>query len=174
MVEAPAFLKEQWEANDIGEDMVVRRGNDPTTWNVTAGAWNRLRDGWFALLYDLRMVVAVERMCPGKMLRLMAADVAWRHRQSGGGLHQATAVGRGCGRGRPPEGPGGRRVCQARPGPGKIWLVGPDAGPGRRAVHAAAGTGPRGGGRLAGPGGRAAEGGGLFGKGCEAGRSAAD
>jgi hypothetical protein len=31
-------------------------------------------------------------MCPGKVLRLMAADVAWWHRQSGGGLHQDTAV----------------------------------------------------------------------------------
>jgi hypothetical protein len=92
MVEAAAFLKELWEANDFADDMVVRRGNDSTTWNVTAGAWNRLRDGWFALVYDLGMVDAVERMCPGKVLRLMAADVAWWHRQSGGGLHQDTAV----------------------------------------------------------------------------------
>ncbi len=92
MHEAAMFLKELWEANDVGEDMVVRRGNDSTTWNVTAGAWNKLREGWFSLMYDLGMVDAVEQMCPGKVLRLMAADVAWWHRQSGGGLHEDTNV----------------------------------------------------------------------------------
>jgi hypothetical protein len=92
MSEAAAFLKELWEANDFGEDMVVRGGNDSTTWNVTAGAWNQLRDGWFALMCDLGMVDAVGGMCPGKVSRLMAADVAWWHRQSGGGLHSDTAM----------------------------------------------------------------------------------
>jgi hypothetical protein len=92
MNEAALFLKELWETNDLGEDMVVRRGNDSTTWNVTAGAWNKLREGWFSLMYDLGMVDAVEQMCPGKVLRLMAADVAWWHRQSGGDLHEDTAV----------------------------------------------------------------------------------
>ena len=92
MHDAALFLKELWETNDLGEDMVVRRGNDSTTWNVTAGAWNKLRQGWFSLMYDLGMVDAVEQMCPGKVLRLMAADVAWWHRQSGGGLHEDTTV----------------------------------------------------------------------------------
>jgi hypothetical protein len=92
MGEAAAFLKELWEGNDLREDMVVRRGNDSTTWNVAAGAWNKLRDGWFWLVYDLGLVEAVEQMCPGKVLRLMAADVAWWHRQSGGDLHQDTSV----------------------------------------------------------------------------------
>jgi len=90
--EAATFLKELWETNDIREDMVVRRGNDSTTWNVTAGAWNKLREGWFALMYDLGLLDAVEQMCPGKVLRLMAADVAWWHRASGGDLHPDTKV----------------------------------------------------------------------------------
>jgi hypothetical protein len=92
MARTAAFLKELWESNEISEDMVVRRGNDSTTWNVAAGAWNRLRGGWFSLLYDLGMVEVVERVCPGKVLRLMAADVAWWHRQTGGDLHQDTSV----------------------------------------------------------------------------------
>lgn len=70
----------------------LQRGNDSTTWNVTAGAWNKLRDGWFSLMFDLGIVDAVERMCPGKVMRLMAADVAWWHRASGGDLHPDTAV----------------------------------------------------------------------------------
>jgi hypothetical protein len=69
----------------------VRRGNDSTTWNVTAGAWNKLRSGWFSLLFSLGFEDWIERMCPGKVLRLMAADVAWWHR-AGGGLAPDTAV----------------------------------------------------------------------------------
>ncbi len=92
MSEAASFLKELWENNHFNENMVVQRGNDSTTWNVTAGAWNKLRDGWFSLMYDLGMLDAVEKMCPGKVLRLMAADVAAWHRQSGGDLHQDTSI----------------------------------------------------------------------------------
>jgi hypothetical protein len=92
MSEVAQFLKELWESSDLSEDMVVRRGNDSTTWNVSAGAWNKLRDGWFGLMYDLGMLNAVEQMCPGKALRLMAADVVWWHRQSGNDLHQDTTV----------------------------------------------------------------------------------
>jgi|LSQX01.1.fsa_nt_gb hypothetical protein len=92
MNEAAAFLRELWESNSLRDDMVVRRGNDSTTWNVTAGAWNKLRDGWFSLMYDIGMVDVVEQMCPGKVLRLMAGDVAWWHRQSGGDLHSDTAI----------------------------------------------------------------------------------
>jgi hypothetical protein len=92
MNETAKFLKELWRTNIFREDMVVCRGNDSTTWNVTAGAWNKLRDGWFSLMYALGMLDAVERMCPGKVLRLIAADVAWWHRQSGRGVHDDTLV----------------------------------------------------------------------------------
>lgn len=92
MQDAAQFLKELWETNDLRNDMVVQRGNDSTTWNVTAGAWNKLRDGWISLMYELGLVDAAEEMCPGKVLRLMAADVAWWHRQSGGDVHPDTSV----------------------------------------------------------------------------------
>lgn len=92
MNEAATFLKELWETNNLDAGMVVRQGNDSTTWNVTAGAWNKLRDGWFSLMYALGLLDAVEQMCPGKVLRLMAADVVWWHRRSGGGLQADTFV----------------------------------------------------------------------------------
>lgn len=88
MHETAAFMKELWTSNNFTNDMVVQKGNDSTTWNVTAGAWNKLRDGWFSLMYDLGMVEAVEKMCPGKAMRLIAADVAFWHRQSGGGIRR--------------------------------------------------------------------------------------
>ncbi len=92
MQKAGRLLKELWETNDISDELIVRRGNDSTTWNVTAGAWNKLRDGWFSLMHDLGLVDAVEQFCPGKVLRLMAADVAMWHKSSGGDIHPDTMV----------------------------------------------------------------------------------
>lgn len=91
MQSAAELLHEVWEQSKINrETMVVRRGNDSTTWNVTAGAWNKLRSGWFSLLFSLGLDEWIESMCPGKVLRLMAADVAAWHRASGGDLHADT------------------------------------------------------------------------------------
>ena len=91
MEQAADLLAEVWaESNIDRETMVVRRGNDSTTWNVTAGAWNKLRSGWFNLLFSLGLQEWIEACCPGKVLRLMAADVAAWHRASGGDLHADT------------------------------------------------------------------------------------
>lgn len=88
---AADLLREVWERSNINrETMVVRRGNDSSTWNITAGAWNKLRSGWFSLLFSLGLEEWIESMCPGKVLRLMAADVAAWHRMSGGDLHADT------------------------------------------------------------------------------------
>lgn len=76
------------------ESMVVRRGDDSTTWNTFAGAWNRARDHWIALLDALGMAAVLEVMTPGKVMKLIAADVAHWHRISGGGLHPDTAIWR--------------------------------------------------------------------------------
>lgn len=87
------FLRDLWKENDFNrETMIVRRGNDSTTWNTIAGAWNKARDGWISLLYAMEMDGVVERMCPGKVLRLMAADVAAWHRSTGGNLDRDTLV----------------------------------------------------------------------------------
>jgi len=73
------FLQETYQNNGFDlQTMTVHRGNDSSTWNSAAGAWNRAREHWFKLLFDLQMEGLLEYYCPGKVLRLMAADVvAW-------------------------------------------------------------------------------------------------
>ena len=87
------LLREVWQASDIRrESMIVKRGNDSSTWNNTANAWNRARDAWIALLQSMGMETELDALCFGKMLRLMAADVACWHQLSGGGLDPNTFV----------------------------------------------------------------------------------
>lgn len=87
------LLRDVWEKSQFDRaTMVVKRGDDSTTWNATAGAWNKARDGWVEVLHALGMEDVLDRFCPGKVLRLMAADVAAWHRAGGGGLEPDTAV----------------------------------------------------------------------------------
>lgn len=87
------LLKATWERSAFDRrTMIVRKGNDSTTWNVTAGAWNKARAAWVALVHSLGMEEVLDRQCPGKVMRLMAADVAAWHRLAGGGLDQDTHV----------------------------------------------------------------------------------
>ncbi|MGL6096875.1 MAG: hypothetical protein ACRC7O_13895 [Fimbriiglobus sp.] len=87
------LLREVWEKSRFNRaTMIVRRGDDSTTWNATAGAWNKAREGWIEVLHAAGMDDILDRVCPGKVLRLMAADVAAWHRLSGGGLEPDTAV----------------------------------------------------------------------------------
>jgi hypothetical protein len=87
------LMRGVWEANDFdAETMVVSRGDDSSTWNALAGAWNRARTHWIALLYALGFEELLDSMCLGKALRLMAADVVWWHRESGGDLEADTFV----------------------------------------------------------------------------------
>ena len=82
--EIALFLGEIWDANDINKKtMIVKRGNDSTTWNNTAGAWNKARDNWMNIIYALGMEDLLDELCFGKVLRLMAADVAAWHNASG-------------------------------------------------------------------------------------------
>jgi hypothetical protein len=87
------LLKDLWEKSDISrETMIVQRGNDSTTWNNTAGAWNKARDSWFKFLFSLGMQDIIYVICPGKVLRLMAADVVVWHSLEGGTLEEDTKV----------------------------------------------------------------------------------
>lgn len=87
------LLREVWEKSRFDRaTMIVRRGDDSTTWNATAGAWNKAREGWVEVLHAAGMEEILDRLCPGKVLRLIAADVAAWHRVSGGGLELDTAV----------------------------------------------------------------------------------
>ncbi len=95
LMETAQGLDEAFRRTDIDLDrMVVRKGNDSSTWNLLAGAWNRSRDHWIALVQAMGMDSLFDEMLPGKVMRLMAADVAAWHRMSGGGLHPDTAVWR--------------------------------------------------------------------------------
>lgn len=88
------ILEEAVRTNDLDlRCLVVRRGNDSSTWNEAAGAFNKGRDGWINTLYALGMSDLLERFAPGKALRLMAADVVYMHKRFGsGGLEPDTAV----------------------------------------------------------------------------------
>lgn len=66
---------------DIRKGCVVQRGQDSSGWNASAGAWNKARDFWIGLSDSLGL--SVEAMLPGKVPRLMAADVAAWHRTEG-------------------------------------------------------------------------------------------
>lgn len=87
------LLNEVWTVSNINrETMVVKRGNDSTTWNNTAGAWNKARDNWMNLIYSLGLDYILEEICFGKVLRLMAADVVAWHYSTGGKLDPNTEV----------------------------------------------------------------------------------
>jgi hypothetical protein len=82
--EVAEVLEETWNRSAIDQwTMVVKRGNDSTTWNNTAGAWNTARDNWIGLLYALGMEDLLDRQLPGKAMRLIAGDVAAWHAQVG-------------------------------------------------------------------------------------------
>jgi hypothetical protein len=88
-------LENAWRHTHIDiETMIVRRGNDSSTWNLFAGAWNRARDHWIALIEALGMEALFDQMLPGKVMRLMAADVAAWHSSTGGGIHPDTVIWR--------------------------------------------------------------------------------
>ncbi|MDR2870163.1 MAG: hypothetical protein LBV04_06925 [Deferribacteraceae bacterium] len=87
------LLEEIWRISDINlKTMVVKKGNDSTTWNNTAGAWNKARDNWMNLIYSLGLNDILEEICFGKVLRLMAADVVAWHFLAGGKLDPNTDV----------------------------------------------------------------------------------
>jgi hypothetical protein len=98
-----AYWSVLWDAAEILRDvqqtssfdmaaMIVRRGTDSSTWNQAAGAWNKSREHWISLLHALKMEEVADRFLPGKVMRLMAADVARWHQVSGGDVHPDTKV----------------------------------------------------------------------------------
>lgn len=86
-------LKSVWSHSNIDrKTMIVKRGNDSSTWNLLAGAWNQARKNWIALNHAMGTEAVLDQMCFGKVLRLMAADVVWGHSVYGNGLDPDTAV----------------------------------------------------------------------------------
>jgi len=84
------MLKTVADSSDFDRKrMVVHRGNDSSTWNQVAGGWNKARENWVSVLHALGMEGLLNEVCPGKVMRLMAADVVAWH---GGEVHPDTKV----------------------------------------------------------------------------------
>jgi hypothetical protein len=91
--ELAELLREVWKRSKFDRaSMVVSRGDDSSTWNALAGAWNAARQSYFALLRATGAEGTLDSLCIGKVMRLMAADVAYWHRSSGGDLDPNTFV----------------------------------------------------------------------------------
>ncbi|MEL6821107.1 MAG: hypothetical protein AAFP70_05050, partial [Calditrichota bacterium] len=86
-------LEELWKSSDFNPDtMIVKPGNDSTAWNIAAGAWNKARDSWMNLMYAMGTEYILDELCFGKVMRLMASDLANWFRISGRGLEVNTKV----------------------------------------------------------------------------------
>ncbi|XVU27623.1 hypothetical protein ACQPZJ_11490 [Actinoplanes sp. CA-054009] len=68
-------------------NMIVRAGDDSSTWNAASRAFNQARTGWLNLLRGLGYDDVVEASCPGKVPALVAADVAAWHAREGREQH---------------------------------------------------------------------------------------
>ncbi|GAA0971820.1 hypothetical protein GCM10009555_023710 [Acrocarpospora macrocephala] len=86
------LLRARWNPATDRTTMIVRRGDDSTTWNNLAVAYNAARSGWLACLASLDALELLDVACPGKVMRLMAADLAAWHRSTGGGVDPNTEV----------------------------------------------------------------------------------
>ncbi|MFF0312667.1 hypothetical protein ACFYSC_35030 [Streptosporangium sp. NPDC004379] len=92
MRESAGLLRDRWSPGVDRTTMIVRRGDDSSTWNNLATAYNAARAGWLACLASLDALELLDAACPGKVMRFMAADLAAWHQVSGGGVDPGTAV----------------------------------------------------------------------------------
>lgn len=84
MGQAADLLEETFRSRPIDRSsMVVRRGDDSSTWNHAAGAFNAARDAWIGLTHAAGAYRVLEAMCVPKAMRLVAGDVAAWHRHVG-------------------------------------------------------------------------------------------
>ena len=92
MRETSAELRGAWPEGVNKLSMIVRRGMDSSTWNTMAQAYNAARAGWLNCVTASGAGALLDPFCPGKVMRLMAADLAWWHRASGGDVDPDTKV----------------------------------------------------------------------------------
>lgn len=82
-------------AYDVRRDpthMIMRVGDDSSTWNSATRAFNQARTGWLNLTRGLGYDDVIEASCPGKVPALVAADVAAWHRREGRDQHADVQV----------------------------------------------------------------------------------
>lgn len=72
--------------------MIVRKGVDSSAWNTVAQAYNACRAGWLNCLAAGEALPLADEVCPGKAMRLMAADLAAMHYNRGGLADPETRV----------------------------------------------------------------------------------
>jgi hypothetical protein len=72
--------------------MIVRRGMDSSTWNAMASAYNAARSAWIGCVAAAGALPLLEPALPGKVMRLMAADLAYWHQSAGGDVDANTVV----------------------------------------------------------------------------------
>lgn len=86
---------EAWPVRGANVDrstMIVRPGVDSSTWNTLAQAYNAARTGWLNCVGAADALDVLDAACPGKVMRVMAADLAYLHRANGGGPDPETQV----------------------------------------------------------------------------------
>ena len=89
---AAEILERVWDPDVDRKTMIVRRGMDSSTWNTVASAYNTARTGWINTLSASGALGLLDVACPGKVMRLMAADLAYWHRSTGSDVDPNTAV----------------------------------------------------------------------------------
>ena len=92
MRDTAAMLEQAWPSEVNKLSMIVRRGMDSSTWNTMAQAYNAARAGWLNCAAASGAGSLLEPFCPGKVMRLMAADLAYWHQSSGGDVDPDTKV----------------------------------------------------------------------------------
>lgn len=93
MERAAHILKKISSGMDL-HSMVVRSGMDSSTWNEVAGAFNKTREGWLNTVYAMGADSLLDSYLPGKVMRVMAADVAAMHQAYGKGEHSDVEIWR--------------------------------------------------------------------------------
>jgi hypothetical protein len=94
MAGTAAELERAWPGDEAVNrmTMIVRRGMDSSTWNTMAQAYNAARAAWIGCVAASGALALLEPACPGKVMRLMAADLAYWHQSSGGDVDPNTRV----------------------------------------------------------------------------------
>ena len=86
------ILKNAWPGDVDRFTMIVRQGHDSSTWNAIAQAYNAARASWLSCIAALGAERVLDAALPGKIMRLMAADVAYWHRSVGHSFEPNTHV----------------------------------------------------------------------------------
>ena len=87
------LLAEVWTRSSFDRaTMVGRRRIDSTAWNQLARAWNQVRAGWMAMAHAIGAAHLLDRVCPGKAMRLVGRDFADWHQSVGPAIEPDTRV----------------------------------------------------------------------------------